>query len=228
MSSSIEECLEVLSPLLTDRRKERFETVLKNRTRQVAIVLEDVFQGRNSSAVMRTADGFGLQDAYLIEKRNAWTKNKSVSKGASNWLTIHRYDDEKTAAQDCAAALKAKGYRIVAATPHQRDFTPDTLPLDQPVAIIMGTELTGVTDEIKELADDFIKIPMYGFSESFNISVASAIIMNRLIERLRSERGFKGLSEEEKQELRLQWTVKTVKNAEAILDNAGVTPPFQI
>lgn len=225
--SSIETCLDVLSPILTENRKERFETVLDGRTRHIAMVLEDVYQGRNSSAVMRTADGFGLQDIHLIEKRNAWSKNKSVSKGASNWLTIHRYTDEKTAVTDCVSALKSSGYRVVATSPHHSGYTPSTLPLDKPVAIVMGTELTGISDEIKELADDFIEIPMCGFSESFNISVASAIIMSRLSERLHEE-GFVGLSEDEKQELRLRWAYKTVKDAGAILNHSGAELPFEI
>lgn len=224
---SIEACLDVLTPLLTDKRKERFETVLDGRTRHIAMVLEDVFQGRNSSAVMRSADGFGLQDMHLIEKRNSWSKNKSVSKGASSWLTLHRYQDENSAVTDCVTALKNKDYRVVATSPHHSGYTPSTLPLDKPVAIIMGTELTGISDEIRDLADDFIEIPMHGFSESFNISVASAIIMSRLVERLREE-GFKGLSEEEKQELRLRWAHKTVKDADAILKHAGVELPFTI
>ena len=225
--SSIQECLDVLYPLLTEKRKERFEYVLNNRTRHVAMVLEDVFQGRNSSAVMRTADGFGLQDIHLIEKRNAWSKNKTVSKGASNWLTIHRYTDENTALEDCVTALKNKGYRVVATSPYHSGYKPSSLPLDQPVAIVMGTELTGISDEVRHLADDFIEIPMHGFSESFNISVASAIIMNRLSERLREE-CIEGLSEEDKQELRLRWAYKTVKDPGAILQHYGVDLPFKI
>ncbi|MGY8917587.1 MAG: TrmH family RNA methyltransferase [Flavobacteriales bacterium] len=226
--NKIQVCLDVLSPLLTESRMARFEEVLSSRTRHVAMVLEDVYQSRNTSAVMRSADGMGIQDIHMVESYNVWSKNISVSKGASRWLTLHRHLDSEDPHADCIAKLKADGYRIIATSPHEGGFTPDTLPIDKPVAIVMGTEFKGISDKISGFIDDYVEIPMYGFAESFNISVASAIVMNRVCARVREEGYATGLSEEEKQELRLLWTFRSVKFADAILKRAGLEMPIEI
>jgi tRNA (guanosine-2'-O-)-methyltransferase len=223
---NIQDCIDILTPLLTESRLSKFEHVLLNRTRHVVMVLEDVYQSRNTSAVMRSADGMGIQDIYMVESYNVWSKNRSVSKGASKWLTLHRHLDAVDPHSVCLAKLRAGGYRIVATSPHKGGFTPDTLPIDKPVAIVMGTEFKGVSDKMMAEIDDYVEIPMYGFSESFNISVASAVVMNRVCTRVREEILAPGLSEDEKQYLRLQWMYRTVKCADAILKRAGLEMPI--
>ena len=225
--SSIDSCIETLYRFLTDERKQRFENVLEKRTKYVTVVLEDIFQSRNSSAVMRSADGFGLQELHIIENNNKWIGTKSVSKGASSWLTLHKYRGEDPTTK-CIENLKSLGYRVVATSPHEGGYTPETLPIDKPIAIIMGTELTGISANAKSQVDDFVEIKMHGFSESFNISVATAVILNRLINRLDKTDFDKGLSEEEKQKLRLIWAYRTVKDPDAILRHYGIKLPFQI
>ena len=201
--------------------------MLEKRTKYVTVVLEDIFQSRNSSAVMRSADGFGLQELHIIENNNKWIGTKSVSKGASSWLTLHKYRGEDPTTK-CIENLKSLGYRVVATSPHEGGYTPETLPIDKPIAIIMGTELTGISANAKSQVDDFVEIKMHGFSESFNISVATAVILNRLINRLDKTDFDKGLSEEEKQKLRLIWAYRTVKDPDAILRHYGIKLPFQI
>ena len=225
--SSIDSCIETLYRFLTDERKQRFEEVLEKRTKYITVVLEDIFQSRNSSAIMRSADGFGLQELHIIENDHKWTGTKSVSKGASSWLTLHKYggDDPTT---ECIENLKSLGYRVVATSPHEGGYTPETLPIDKPLAIIMGTELTGISANAKYQVDDFVEIKMHGFSESFNVSVATAVILNRLINRLDKIDFDKGLSEVEKQKLRLIWAYKTVKDPDAILRHYGMELPFEI
>jgi tRNA (guanosine-2'-O-)-methyltransferase len=224
---SIEACLEALYPILTEERKERFEKVLSSRTRHITLVLEDLFQSRNTSAVMRSADGFGLQDIHIIEANNLWSKNRSVSKGASSWLTIHKYRDSDDPVSSCIKNLKSRGYRVVATSPHEGGYTPETLPLDKPVAVILGTEHSGISTSLMSQVDDYVAIPMSGFSESFNVSVASAIIMNRLSARLRQSGTDTGLTEEEKQYLRLQWAYRTVRDPEGILKHYGLEFPIE-
>ena len=225
--SSIKACTDTLYSFLTDERKERFEEVLSKRTKYITVVLEDIFQSRNSSAVMRSADGFGLQDLHIIEMEHKWIGTKSVSKGASSWLTLHKYNGDDPSSQ-CVSTLKAQGYRVVATSPHEGGYTPETLPLDKPVAIVMGTELTGVSREMISQSDDFVEIKMSGFSESFNVSVATAIILNRLRNRLDNMGVDEGLSEDEKERLRLVWAYKSVKDADAILKHYGMEMPFEI
>ena len=227
LKNKIQDCIDVLTPILTESRLARFEHVLSNRTRHVAMVLEDVYQSRNTSAVMRSADGMGIQDIYMVESYNVWSKNRTVSKGASRWLTLHRHLESEDPHADCLAKLRAGGYRIVATSPHEGGFTPDTLPIDKPVAIVMGTEFQGVSDKMMAEVDDFVEIPMYGFSESFNISVASAVVMNRVCTRVREAGIAQGLSEDEKQYLRLQWGFRSVKFADEILKRYGLEMPIE-
>ncbi len=227
LKNKIQQCIDVLTPILTESRLAKFEQVLSNRTRHVAMVLEDVYQSRNTSAVMRSADGMGIQDIYMVESYNVWSKNRSVSKGASRWLTLHRYLDSKDPHAACLAKLRAGGYRIVATSPHKGGFTPDTLPIDKPLAIVMGTEFKGISDKMMAEVDDFVEIPMYGFSESFNISVASAVVMNRVCTRVREEGIWVGLSEDEKQYLRLKWVFRSVKFADKILKRYGLEMPIE-
>ena len=225
--SSIETCIDTLYSFLTEERKLRFEEVLEKRTRHISLVLEDIFQSRNASAIMRSADGFGIQDLHIIEDNHKWSGTRSVSKGASSWLTIHKHFGNNPTS-DCVQNLKAQGFRIVATSTNECGYTSDTLPLDKPVAIIMGTELSGVTTNMLSQVDDFVAIPMYGFSESFNVSVATAIILNRLRTRLEDMGIDNGLSEEEKQKLRLIWAYRTVKDPKAIMRHYNMELPFKI
>lgn len=225
--SSIESCIETLYEFITDERKERFEEVLEKRTKHITLILEDLYQSRNISAVMRSADGFGLQELHIIEDNHKWTGTKSVSKGASSWLTLHKYKGEDPVT-DCIENLKARGFRIVATSPHKSGYTPDSLPIDKPLAIVMGTELTGISDKLMSQVDDYVEIPMYGFSESFNVSVAASIVLNRVRTRIEEAGVNNGLSEEEKQKLRMIWAYKTVKDAKAILKHYGKELPFEL
>ena len=225
--SSMESCIETLYKFITDERKERFEEVLEKRTKHVTLILEDLYQSRNISAVMRSADGFGLQELHIIEDNHKWTGTKSVSKGASSWLTLHKYKGEDPVT-DCIENLKARGFRIVATSPHKCGYTPDSLPIDKSLAIVMGTELTGISDKLMSQVDDYVEIPMYGFSESFNVSVAASIVLNRVRTRIEEAGVNNGLSEEEKQKLRMIWAYKTVKDAKAILKHYGKELPFEL
>ena len=215
---------EILSPFLTEERRNRFDSVLKHRTRHVTVVLENVYQSRNASAVMRSCDGFGIQDVHLIEDINPWVFNRDVSKGTPTWLTLHRYRGTRDPTNACLKRLRENGYRIVVTSPHAEGYEIQELPVNQPVAMVMGTEWKGVSEHMLSAADDHVRIPMRGFAESLNISVAAAIGLHNLTNRMRSELtpGTWGLSEQEKAELRDEWAFKSVRRADAILRRHGV------
>ena len=220
-----EACAEMLRPLLTDARLAKLQRVASKRTRHVSMVLENVYQSRNASAVMRSADGLGLLDVHLIENENAWFRNKGVAKGASQWLNLHRYlgsDDPRLA---CVNAIKSKGIRLVVTSPHAEGYTSETLPLDKPVALVMGTEFSGASDFMMTHADAFVEIPMRGFAESFNISVAAAILMHRLRQRLEASTVDWTLHPDELKVLSAEWMFKSVRNAQGILARHGLKPP---
>ncbi|MEC8113997.1 MAG: RNA methyltransferase [Bacteroidota bacterium] len=223
--SHAQACAEVLRPLVTEARLAKLQRVAAQRSRHISVVLENVYQSRNASAVMRSADGLGLLDVHLIENENAWSRNKGVAKGASQWLNLHRYlgtDDPRLA---CVNAIKAQGIKLVVTSPHAEGHTPENLPLDEPVALVMGTEFSGASDFMMEHADAYVEIPMQGFAESFNISVAAAIVMHRLRTRLEHSSADWRLHPDELSVLNAEWIFKSVRNARGILARHGLTPP---
>lgn len=206
-----------LKAFATAPRVTRFETVASERTRHLTVVLEEIYQPHNASAVLRTCDCFGIQDVHIIENRNRYQVNPDVALGASKWLDMVRYRDGEESTLNCLNALKSKGYRIVATTPHTDSHTPETLPLDQKTALVFGTELEGLTPQVLENADDFVRIPMFGFTESLNISVSAAIILRSLTMRLHEMQVPWRLPEEERDRVMLAWLRESIGSAEMII-----------
>ena len=207
-----------LRQFITPARYKRFEEVLHNRTRQITVVLEDIYQPHNASAVLRTCDCFGIQDVHIIENRNRYQVNPDVALGSYKWLTLNRYNQAENNTASCLETLKRQGYRLVATTPHRDDHTPETLPLDRPAALIFGTELEGLTPAVLGMADDYLRIPMYGFTESLNISVSAAILLRGLVHRLHQTDAGWRLSEPEKEDILLSWLKASVKESEQLLE----------
>jgi len=210
--------IEILEKFVTDNRKVRFAEVLDNRTRYVTVVLEDLFQPHNASAVLRSCDLFGVQDIHIIENTNQYVLNSEISVGASKWLNTIKYNKKENNTLDAINELKKQGYRIVATTPHTNDVELKDFDITKgKFALVFGSELPGITDIVKENADEFLKIDMYGFTESFNISVSVALFLRELIEKLhKSDLDWK-LTEKEYQQIYLQWLKTTVKDSENIL-----------
>ena len=183
---TIEEQVKYLREFVVDDKNALFERLIQERTDYVTIVMEDLYQSHNQSAVMRSADCYGIQNVHLIENRNRYDSTSTVSQGAREWLTIHRHRKSGNNTPEALAELKSAGYRIIATTPHTNDVLVDELDLAKgKMAFILGTELTGVSDTVFEQADEFVKVPMYGFTESLNVSVCGAIIMYSVMQRLR-------------------------------------------
>ncbi len=203
----------------TENRQNKMNSILEQRTRYLTVVLEDIFQPHNASAVLRSCDGFGIQDVHIIENRNTFSPNREVDMGTSQWLSISRNKPEPGArcTRETLANLKAAGYRIVATTPHSNDVNLEDFDLTAGrTAVVFGTELEGISSDVEESADEFLKIPMFGFVESFNISVACALVLHHLSWNLRNSRINWRLSEEERQQIMLEWLRKTVTNADAL------------
>jgi tRNA (guanosine-2'-O-)-methyltransferase len=211
-----QELIDCLADFVSDHKKQRIEQVLAGRTRHLTIVLEDVFQPHNASAVLRSCECFGVQDVHIIEDRNAYIVNPDVVQGASKWLDLVRYSGEEGNAQTCFAALRARGYRLVAATPHRDECPLDELAVEGRLALMFGTEEQGLSDYALEQADEYVKVPMYGFTESFNISVCAALILREITHRMRTAAVEWQLSEEEKRDLCLNWYRKIVRGSALI------------
>ncbi len=206
-----------LEKFLTEDRMEIMKKTLDNRTRHITIAIEDIYHPHNASAVVRTCDCFGIQDVHIIENRNKYRMNPKVALGSGQWVNIIKHKEHEHNSEACVQHLKAKGYKVIATTPHTNEVSLYDLPLDEPVALIFGNEKDGISDAVRAQADGFMKIPMYGFAESFNISVSAAICLSVLTEKLRQTTINWQLSEEEKKMILFDWTKHKVGTIEKYL-----------
>jgi tRNA (guanosine-2'-O-)-methyltransferase len=211
-----EKLLSYFEGYLTDKRKNLFKKVLEERTRHFTVVLEDIFQPHNASAVVRTCDIFGVQDVHAIENKYTNKVSRHVAKGSQKWITSKRYKSDGDNTKICLDHLREKGYQIIATTPHNDSCLLQDFDITKKSAFIFGVEAEGVSDFVKENADGFLKIPMVGFTESLNISVAAAIILQEVTTKLRYSNINWQLSQEEKEILYFNWVKKTIKNVDKI------------
>ena len=206
-----------LAGFVTEHRRQRIEQVLSQRTRYLTIALEDIYQPHNASAVLRSCECFGVQDVHIVENKNTYEVNRDVTQGASKWLTLIRYNKKGgDNTRICIEALRSRGYRIVAATPHQDDCLLDELPVEDRMAVVFGTEELGLTEYVLEQADEYVKVPMYGFTKSFNISVSAALVLREFTRRMRASDAAWELTQEEKLDLRLSWYRKVVRGSDLL------------
>ena len=207
-----EDYLDYLETILTDNRKQRFLDVLSKRTNHFTIAMEDIFQLHNTSAVMRSCEVFGIQELNVVEERYTKSIDKEIAMGAQKWVDVNRFENIAT----CISSLKSKGYQIIATTPHENDCLLDDFDISKPSALFFGTERDGLSDEVLQNADGFLKIPMCGFTESLNISVSAAIIIQNLMSRLHKSDINWQLSEAEMLVKRLAWAKNTIKDIKRI------------
>jgi len=206
-----------LESFLSEERKSLLHKVLENRTRHITLVVEDLFQTQNISAVMRSCECAGIQDIHIVEGENDFQIHKAIAMGADKWLTIKHYQKDNSPMITCINELRSKGYTIVATLPDNNSCFLEELTLEKPVAFLFGTELTGLSEEAVAAADKTVKIPMYGFTNSFNISNAVAIIVNHCIEKLRKSQIRWQLSEKEKDALLFDWVQKSINKPELLI-----------
>ncbi len=208
--------LNFFQEFITPERKKLFKQVLQQRTRHITILLEDIYQPHNASAVLRTCDLTGVQDVHIIETRNEYNVNPDVALGSSKWLNLVKYNQKEHNTLNAYNKLRKRGYRIVATTPNKNAYTPETIPLEGKVALVFGTELNGLTDEAMDHADEYLRIPMYGFTESFNISVSAALVLYALTSRLRNSEISWQLDSDERTDILLEWSRRSIKKSDAL------------
>ena len=204
--------LNFLESILTENRKAKFLKVLENRTKHFTIAVEDVFQMHNTSAVMRSCEVFGIQELNVIEQRFGKSIDKEIAMGAQKWVDINTFDS----ISDCIKTLKKKGYQIIATTPHENDCLLEDFDISKPSALFFGTERDGLSVEVLKNADGFLKIPMQGFTESLNISVSAAIVIQNLTNRLRKSSIDWHLTDDEILEKRFLWAKNSIKDIKRI------------
>jgi tRNA (guanosine-2'-O-)-methyltransferase len=209
--------LTYLQTFITESRKETFERVLAERTKHFTVVLEDLYQKHNTGAVVRSCDVFGLQDAYFIENKYKSYLSNQVAKGAEKWIDFHVFKGEKDSSEKCVRTLRERGYQIIATTPHDDSCLLEDFDISKKSAFVLGVEKEGVSYYMMQQADGYLKIPMVGFTESLNVSVAAAIILHSVTTRLKKSDVKWQLTEDEMNEKRIDWCKKSIRSVNDVV-----------
>ena len=202
-----------LKQFLTDERLQKIEHFAAESSNFVLPVMEDVYQFRNAAAIVRSVEACGFHKIVAMESENVFNPNLRVTKGAETWVEVEKLPHHL----DSLKEIKNRGYKILAFSPENNATMLPHYQINEPVALVFGTELEGVTDEILEFADETLAIPMYGFTKSFNVSVAAAICVYELKQKLiKSNIDYK-LSEEKLWRMKVRWAVNSIRSGVEIL-----------
>jgi tRNA (guanosine-2'-O-)-methyltransferase len=207
-----------LAQFVSDHKKDFVARVLQARTRYVTVVLENIYQSQNASAAVRTCECMGLQDIHIVENTAQYQLNVRVLKGADKWINLERYRTKgRNNTETCFNQLRSNGYRILVAAPAEDGISIDEVDVDKgKIALVFGNELKGASDYALEQGDQKVRIPMYGFTESLNISVSVAICLNTVLGKLRQSGAGIFLTEAEKSAIKLSWYRKIVKRSDIL------------
>lgn len=176
-------------------------------------VVEDVYQFRNAAAILRSSEACGFHKVVALEQRNVFNPNLDLTKGADTWVEVERLSVHL----DSIKKIQNRGYEIVAVSPEKNAESLPDFKIEKPIALVFGTEWRGVTQEILEFSSRTLSIPMYGFTQSFNVSVAAGICLYQLKQKLLDQKIPHFLDEEKRMELKIRWTLKSIKEGEKIL-----------
>ncbi len=209
-----QEIYDYLQQFLTDERLSKIEHFSKESSDFVLPVMEDVYQFRNAAAIVRSVEACGFHHVVALEEENVFNPNLKVTKGAETWVQVEKMPNNL----DSLKEIKSRGYRILAVSPEKNATMQPDYEVKEPIALVFGTELEGVSDEILDFADETLAIPMFGFTKSFNVSVAAAICMYELKQKLIKSGIEYQLSDEKLLELKIRWAKNSIKSSEQILE----------
>ena len=211
-----EELLNYFCRFISENRSAKMDQVLMNRTRHITVVIENIYQPHNASAVLRSCDCFGIQDLHIIENTHKYKINSDIVLGSGKWVNVIKHHGTSNNTLNCINKLKLNGYKIIATTPHTEGIPLEEFQIESKLALFYGNEVDGLSNEVIANADGFLKIPMFGFTESLNISVTAAICMHHLTWKLRETEVFWRLPTEEKNELKLKWVKSILQRSDLI------------
>jgi tRNA (guanosine-2'-O-)-methyltransferase len=200
---------EKFGSFLSDERKASVEHVLSHRTKHIRVAVEDLIDSHNVSAIIRTGECMGIQDFHVIDNEQNFHIGKGVSKGASKWIDIHRHNESDVDnSLEAIKNLKEAGYQLLVTSLASRATALNAVDISRPFVVVLGNETRGTSEIMKEHADQLISVPMYGFTESYNVSVSAGIILHQLTERIHKEVENWQLTEKEKIDYKFQWYKK--------------------
>ena len=212
---------------MTSSRIDIIKNVLENRMRYMCLVAENFIDEFNVHAMIRTSECFGLQDFHNIGQKNVlMKKNKSVNRGAFQWTHIYDYTECEKPTLTCIKKLKSNGYRVYATSSHlEANYTPENIPIDQPLAVILGKEHEGISETALKHCDGLVTIPMYGFTESFNVSVAASLLTQTIVGRIRKSNLQWQFSDEQKENLYYEWIWHSIKYPDKLYHEWSIRQP---
>ena len=210
----LQETFDYLKQFLTDERLRKIEHFSQESSDFVLPIMEDVYQFRNAAAIVRSVEACGFHHVVALEEENVFNPNLKVTKGAETWVKVEKMPNNL----DSLKEIKNRGYKILAVSPEKNATMLPDYEVKEPIALVFGTELEGVSDEILDFADETLAIPMYGFTKSFNVSVAAAICMYELKQKLMKSGIDYKLSEEKLLEMKIRWTVNSIRSGEELLE----------
>ena len=209
-----QEIYDYLQQFLTDERLSKIEHFSKESSDFVLPVMEDVYQFRNAAAIVRSVEACGFHHVVALEEENVFNPNLKVTKGAETWVQVEKMPNNL----DSLKEIKSRGYKILAVSPEKNATMLPDYEVKEPIALVFGTELEGVSDEVLDFADETLAIPMFGFTKSFNVSVAAAICMYELKQKLMKSGIEYQLSDQKLLELKIRWAKNSIKSSEQILE----------
>ena len=209
-----QEIYDYLQQFLTNERLSKIEHFSKESSDFVLPVMEDVYQFRNAAAIVRSVEACGFHHVVALEEENVFNPNLKVTKGAETWVQVEKMPNNL----DSLKEIRSRGYRILAVSPEKNATMLPDYEVKEPIALVFGTELEGVSDEILDFADETLAIPMFGFTKSFNVSVAAAICMYELKQKLMKSGIEYQLSDQKLLELKIRWAKNSIKSSEQILE----------
>lgn len=208
--------LEAFYEMIPETKRVMFDRIARDRTRHLTVVLENIYQEHNASAVMRSCESFGIQELHVIENKNEYKPQRDIARGAGRWIDMYNYSERETPLADCINGLKERGFRIAALTPDADSYSIFDVPLEQPTALIFGTEWEGISDTAREMADVCVRIPMVGFTGSFNVSVSAALTLQALRHRLETSDLNWKLTEKEQIDVKINWSERIMNRGEFV------------
>jgi tRNA (guanosine-2'-O-)-methyltransferase len=217
-----QELINHLFEYITENKRKKIEEISAFRTRYLTLVLEDIEESKDASAVIRTCDCFGIQEINIVENNSRYRINPDVTMGSSKWIDINQFKSPKLPEKPtdntsiCLDFLKTKNYKIIAMTPNPAAISLEELPVDHKIALMFGSEEKGLSEMALKKADFRVRIPSYGFSESYTISVSAAISINFLMAKILNSGIPIFLTETELIDLKLKWIKKVIKKAEML------------
>ena len=215
-----QDIIDYLSGFINEERRNRLQQILAQRTRHITVVLEDVYQPQNASAVVRTCECLGLQELHVIENRYEYRLSPAVVQGASKWIDLIRHNrEQQDNTRACIEALRQRGFRIIAMDPAAEGRTVEQLDLSDKLALCFGSEEPGLSANLMALADETASIPLHGFTRSYNLSVSAGISLYTLVAALRNSDVNWQLDEQDATDLYIRWLAASTPAGQSLLEN---------